>query len=253
MGPTWTWSSCTAPTPPRADDRRAPGHQPTEQFYTRLGQRLIHMMTTQTAAGHALRGRHAPAPGRQQGHAGPLAHRLRRLPGERGLDLGTPGPGARPPRRRGPALARALRRGPPSPSCAARATRERLREEVARHARRKMRADALDKSARRRALRPQAGARRYCRYRVYGSIRGPALGRGLPGPGATGPTTSASWRPCAGWTCCPARAAADLTEAYKALRAAYHRSCLAGPAQARRRTTSLLAGARAGHGPCGRS
>ncbi len=64
------------------------------QFFTRLGQRIIHLLTTQTNSGQLYVRGHAPAAVRGLGPVGQFPERVSALPGKRSLDLGTPGPGA---------------------------------------------------------------------------------------------------------------------------------------------------------------
>jgi [glutamine synthetase] adenylyltransferase / [glutamine synthetase]-adenylyl-L-tyrosine phosphorylase len=154
---------------------RAPSHQPRAVLRP-LGQRMIHMMTTRTTPGILYE---VDMRLRPDGNKGMLVRSLTAFAdyqAARRLDLGAPGPGAGPPGGRATGARRALRRDPPGhplpragPGQAARGGARDARP----HARE-------PRQGPRRALRSQAGTGRYCRYRVYGSIRGPALGVAYP-------------------------------------------------------------------------
>ncbi len=150
-----------------------------EQFYARLGQRMIHMMTTQTASGTLYE---VDMRLRPDGNKGMLVRSLAsfdELSGAGCLDLGASGAGARPPGRRRCRAGAAVRRGAARGSVPCARSRDPARA-GARDAREDARESRQDP---RRAFRPQAGRGRYCGYRVYGSIRGTALGGGVPGAG----------------------------------------------------------------------
>ena len=83
-------------------------------FYARLTQRLIHILTSMTPQGAALRGGPEIASGRVQGRARQHPGRSRRVPAREGVDLGAPGARASPRGGRRSGAGEGV-----SPSCAA--------------------------------------------------------------------------------------------------------------------------------------
>ena len=166
----------------------APGRWRRTQYYTRLTQRLISALSAPTAEGTLYEVDMRLRPSGQQGAGRHAAVELRRLPGERGLDLGAHGADARPRHLRAAGAARARRGGDPRTSLVLAARPGEDRRRRARHARAHRQGEGH-----RRHLGSEAGARRPGRSGVHRPVPATrACARATPRC-----STRTRWRPSA--------------------------------------------------------
>ena len=159
-------------------------------FFLRLVQRLVHLLTVHSAAGRLYEVDMRLRPSGKGGLLVQSIDGLRRLPAQRGLDLGAPGAAARARRGRRARAARALRGAAPRPAAPRGAPRHAARgraRDARAHARRAVARPgrASSTSSRMPAASPTSSS-----WRSTGRCSGPSAIR----TSSRTPTTSASSR-----------------------------------------------------------